>query len=230
MKQLLAITAVVLLSACSPQADKAAATSDSAAIVPMSTDLPAGAYKLDRAHASLIFKVDHLGFSHYTARFKKFDADLQFDPKTPSNSSVVATVDANSLETDYPDPATLDFNAQIRSEEFLDTAKYPEMTFRSTKIRLTRPNAAQITGDFTLHGVTHPVVLDAVFNGGWKGIEQDPHARIGFSAQGSLKRSDYGIAFGIPAPGTKLGVGDEVTIIIEAEFSGPPMQPVPQAD
>ena len=230
MRTILAITAFLALAACSPQADKTSETTDNAPIVPASTDLPAGAYKIDRAHASLIFKVNHLGFSHFTARFKRFDADLQFDPKTPSNSSVTATVDPTSLETDYPDPQTLDFNAQIYGEEFLDAAKYPEMTFRSTEVRLTGPNTAKITGDFTMHGVTHPVTLDATFNGGWNGIEQDPHARIGFSAQGSLKRSDYGISYGIPAPGTTLGVGDEVSIIIEAEFTGPPMQPAPKAD
>lgn len=230
MNRSIVFAALITLAACSPQADKTADATDTGTIVPMSTDLPAGAYKLDPAHASLIFKVDHLGFSHYTARFKRFQADLQFDPKTPGNSSVTATVDPTSLETDYPEPEKLDFNAQIYGEEFLDAAKYPKMTFRSTEVRLTGPNTAKIIGDFTMHGVTQPLTLDATFNGGWKGIDQDPHARIGFSARGTLKRSDYGIGFGIPAPGSKLGVGDEVSIILETEFTGPPMQAAPQAN
>jgi polyisoprenoid-binding protein YceI len=88
---------------------------------------------------------------------------------------------------------------------------------------VTAANNVRITGDLTLHGVTHPVVLDAVFNGGYAGHPMDPHARIGFSAQGTLKRSEFGIAFGIPAPGSTMGVSDDVDVIVEAEFSGPPL-------
>jgi polyisoprenoid-binding protein YceI len=183
---------------------------------------------LDKAHASLIFKVDHLGFSHFTARFKRFDAQLQFDPADLTRSSVTATVDATSLETDYPDPATLDFNAMLQNDQWLDTAKYPQMTFRSTAIRQTAPNSMRINGELTLHGVSRPVVLEATYNGGYEGHPMDPHARIGFSAHGTLLRSEFGIAFGIPAPGTTMGVGDEVEVIIEAEFSGPPFKATPQ--
>jgi polyisoprenoid-binding protein YceI len=75
--------------------------------------------------------------------------------------------------------------------------------------------------------VTRPVSLDAKFNGGYAGHPMDPHARIGFSARGSLKRSEFGIAFGVPAPGSQFGVGDDVEIIIEAEFSGPAWTPPP---
>ena len=98
------------------------------------------------------------------------------------------------------------------------------MTFKSTAVELTAPNAARVTGDFTMHGATHPLVLDVTFNGGYVGHPMDPNARIGFSAHGKLKRSDYGIAYGVPEPGTTMGVSDEVEIIIESEFSGPPLK------
>lgn len=78
-------------------------------------------------------------------------------------------------------------------------------------------------GDFTLHGVTQPVSLDVRFNGGYPGQPMEPQARIGFSARGSIERSDFGIAMGLPAPGSQLGVGDEVEIVLEAEFLGPPL-------
>lgn len=185
--------------------------------------VPAGAYTLDKSHASLIFKVDHLGFSNYTARFKRFDAQLQFDPQNLAASKLTAVIDARSLETDFPDPAKLDFNATLQNEQWLDTAKFPDITFRSTKITVTGPNAMRIAGEMTLHGVTRPVTLQATYNGGYAGHPMDPHARIGFSAHGSLKRSEFGVSYGIPAPGTKLGVGDEVQVIIETEFSGPPL-------
>jgi polyisoprenoid-binding protein YceI len=183
--------------------------------------VPAGAYTLDKAHSSLIFRVNHLGFSNYTARFKRFDAQLQFDPANLAASSVTVTIDPRSLETDYPDPATLDFNAQLQNDQWLNTAQFPQMTFRSSKIEPTGPRTMRITGELALHGVTQPMTLDATFNGGYAGHPMDPHARIGFSAHGSLKRSQFGIAYGVPAPGTTMGVSDDVSVTIETEFSGP---------
>jgi polyisoprenoid-binding protein YceI len=186
--------------------------------------VPAGDYTLDRAHASLLFRVDHLGFSHYTARFKRFDAQLHFDPRKLTSSQLNVTVDATSLETDFPDPAKIDFNAQLQGQQWLNTAKYPQMTYRSTKIESTGPKSVKVTGDLTLRGITKPVVLNVTYNGGYAGHPMDPHARVGFSARGKLKRSDFGMNFGIPAPGTTMGVGDEVEIIIECEFTGPPLK------
>jgi polyisoprenoid-binding protein YceI len=187
--------------------------------------VPAGAYTLDKAHASLIFRVNHIGFSNYTRRFKRFDATLQFDPANMARSSVTVSVDATSLETDYPSQEKLDFNAELQKEQWLDTAKFPQMTFRSRKVEVTAPSTLKISGDLTLRGVTRPMVLDATYNGGYEGQPLDPHARIGFSAHGTLKRSDFGMTVGIPAPGTTMGVGDEVEVIIEAEFNGPPLKP-----
>ena len=186
-------------------------------------DVPAGAYTLDKMHASLIFRVDHLGFSNYTARFKKFDAHLQFDPKNLEAATVHAVIDARSLETDFPDPAKVDFNAQLQNDQWLDTAKYPEMTYQTTKVDVVGPNTVKITGNLTLRGVTKPVTLSATFNGGYTGHPMDPNARIGFSATGELLRSDFGIVYGIPEVGTTMGVSDRVEVIIEAEFSGPPI-------
>lgn len=187
-------------------------------------DVPAGEYKLDLSHASLLFRVDHLGFSNYTARFRKFDATLQFDPANLAASSVTVSVDPRSLETDYPEPETIDFNAKLLGEEWLDVAQFPELTYRSTSVEVTGPRTMRITGDLTLHGVTKPVVLEAKFNGGWAGHPFDPNARIGFSARGELRRSEFGVSYGIPEPGSNMGVSDRVEIIVEAEFSGPPLK------
>lgn len=183
--------------------------------------VPAGTYTLDKSHATVIFKVNHLGFSNYTARFKKFDATLQFDPKNLAASSVTASVDVSSLETDYPEPDKHDFNKQLCGAEWLDAAKFPQMTYRSKKITITSGNRLHIDGELELHGIKQPVALDAIYNGGYAGHPMDPHARIGFSAHGGLKRSQFGIAYGIPEPGSTMGVGDAVEIIIEAELSGP---------
>jgi polyisoprenoid-binding protein YceI len=221
LKTILLATSLIALNASGAekaQTDKAPAAS--------TAPVPAGDYTLDRAHASLLFRVDHLGFSHYTARFKRFDAQLRFDPNKLAASQLNVTVDATSLETDFPDPAKIDFNAQLQGEQWLNTAKYPQMTYRSTRIESTGPKNVRVTGDLTLRGITKPVVLNVTYNGGYAGHPMDPHARIGFSARGTLKRSDFGMGFGIPAPGTTMGVGDQVDIIIECEFTGPPLKSV----
>jgi polyisoprenoid-binding protein YceI len=212
--------ALVVLVACAPQAHQASSAAPAAGpITPVASAAPAGIYTLDRSHASLLFRVDHLGFSRYTARFTRFDAALRLDPANPAAASVVATIDPSSIETDHPDP-TYDFDAQLRGEAWLDATRFPQMTFRSTRVELTGPDTARITGDLTLHGVTLPVTLDATFNGGYAGHPLDPFgARIGFSAQGSLERSRFGIAEGVPAPGSSIGVSDAVEILIEAEFT-----------
>jgi polyisoprenoid-binding protein YceI len=214
---LLIASIATALAACSPSQSPNTATTPAAAPAP---NVPAGAYTLEKMHASLVFRVSHLGFSNYTAQFKTFDAQLQFDPKNLVASTVTATVDPRSLDLDNPPPGFVD---ELLGDQFLDAAKFPEMSFKSTKLESISANQVRITGDFTLHGVTKPVVLEATFNGGYEGHPMDPHARIGFSAHGSLNRGDFGIAYGIPAPGTTMGVSDRVDIAIEAEFTGPPL-------
>ncbi len=187
---------------------------------PSTAPVPAGEYTLDKSHASLTFSVNHLGFSFYTARFNDFDAKLTFDPADPAASSLEATVDANSLQLPAPPEG---FTETLKGPEWLDTAKYPAITFKSTAVEPTGANTAKVTGDFTLHGVSRPVTLEVTFNGGYAGHPMDSNARIGFSARGELKRSEFGVAYGVPAPGTTMGVGDEVQVVIEAEFTGPPL-------
>jgi polyisoprenoid-binding protein YceI len=214
-----ALVPVLLAAAGSQAADKPAAQ---AASIPTASaaPVPAGAYTLDKAHASLLFRVNHITFSHWTARFTKFDAQLQFDPADPAKSSVKVTVDPKSIAADnVPDG----FLTTLAGPEWLDAGKYPEMTYRSTKVERSGANGLRISGQLTLHGVTKPVTLVGTYNGGYAGHPYDPHARVGFSAKGTLKRSEFGVAYGIPAPGTTMGVFDDVEVIVEAEFSGPPL-------
>lgn len=201
----------ILAGTCSAAQDSTTAPSDP----------PAGSYQLDPAHARLLFSVNHLGFSNYTALFKGFSATLEFNPTAPEQMALKAEVNPASIETFYPDPK-LDFNAALAGPEFLDAAQFPAMTFTSTRVRLTSATEAAVTGDLTLHGVTHPVTLRVRYNGGYAGNPLDPGgARIGFSAEGALFRSEFGIGLGIPAPGTSMGVSDLVAFRIEAEFINP---------
>jgi len=213
------LLAAAAVAACQPQPKAADTAKPAAAAKAPASDAPAGEYTADPAHTSLNFRISHMGLSHYTARFTKVDAKLQFDPANPAGQSVAATIDANSLQTNYPDPAKLNFDAQLE-KEFLETAKFPVITFKSTKVEPTGPATARITGDLTLHGVTKPVTLEATFNGGYKAGGMDPMgARIGFSGHGTFKRSDFGIAYGLPAPGSNFGVGDDIEVVIESEFT-----------
>lgn len=219
--------AALIVVACSEKPTEApvvAPAPETASVAPIAAPpsvegLPAGDYKIDPAHATLVFTVNHLGFSHYTGQFTRFTADLKLDPANPAGAQLTATVDPASLSIPSPPDG---FVAELTGEQWLNAAAFPQMTFKSTAVSVTGPNTADVIGDFTLHGVTRPVTLAMTFNGGWAGIPQDPRARIGFSAKGALKRSDFGLTMGVPAPGSTMGVSDEVTIAIEAEFSGPP--------
>ncbi len=213
MKSRMSIAAIALASACAPPAEAPAPAA------PIVSDAPAGEYVLDPSHADLSFRVNHIGMSMYTARFNAVDAVLQFDPAQPEAMSVAATIDVRSLALPAPPPG---FTEEMLGPQWFDAAQFPQISFRSTGVELTGANSARINGELTLHGITKPITLEATFNGGYAGHLMEPRGRIGFSARGSLKRSDFGIAYGIPAPGSTMGVGDEVELIIEAEFSGLP--------
>lgn len=222
MRLLYAASAALLaISAASPTLP-----AEKEAVPAASTDpVPAGSYELDKAHASLIFRVNHVGFSNYTGRFSRFDAKLQFDPAHPERSSVTVAIDPASIQVESPPEGFLD---SLRSAQWLDVAKFPALAFRSTKVTRTGAKGLRIEGELELHGVKRPMTLEATYNGGYAGHPMDPHARIGFSAHGTLKRSQFGVAYGIPAPGTTMGVGDDVEVIVEAEFSGPKWENAPK--
>jgi polyisoprenoid-binding protein YceI len=181
---------------------------------------PAGQYYLDKSHTSVVFRVSHLGFSNYTANFSRVDGTLKFDPANPGAMQVEATIDPTSLALNAP-PAG--FHDALMGSSWFEAAKFPKITFRSTKVEVTGPQSAKVTGDLSLHGVSQPVVLEVTYNGGYPPMSFDPGgARIGFSAHGVLKRSAFGMGYGVPAPGSTMGVSDEVQVAIVTEFSSKP--------
>jgi polyisoprenoid-binding protein YceI len=216
-RKFLACTLVLLTCPALAEQGRSSESADLAKFVPAPP--PAGAYSQDRAHSSLILRVNHLGFSQFTARFAHFDIQLQLDPAHLNASQVTTRIDPNSLTSDN---APAGFLEMLEGPMCLDTARFPELSYRSTRVEATGSNTLKIQGELTLHGVTRPVVLNGTFNGGYSGHPMDPHARVGFSAHGSFKRSDFGVSFGLPPPGTKFGVGDEIEVTIETELSGPP--------
>lgn len=220
-----------LLSEPSPAVEAATKTAASTATSPGFPEasiegIPAGDYKLDPAHASLVFSVNHLGFSNYTASFTRFAGDLKLDPANPGAAVLNATVDPASLQLFNPPEG---FLKELQGDQYIDAAQFPQIAFRSTAVAVTGKYSADVTGDLTLHGVTKPVTLKMTYNGGYAGHVYEPNARIGFSAHGTFKRSDFGIGRGVPKPGSNMGVSDDVTVRIEAEFTGPPWKDAPPA-
>lgn len=175
-------------------------------------DVPSGTYAIDPTHASLTWKVNHLGLSNYTARFTSMNATITFDAANPANSSVTATVNPASVKTDYPFADQSDFDAEIRGTQFFNVEEFAEIKFVSKSLTLKDDSHGTVTGDLTFHGVTKPVTLDVTLVGS---MAEHPYAKkpaMGFSATGTVKRSDFGVDYLVPY------IGDDVTVIIEAEF------------
>lgn len=177
-------------------------------------EMPAGVYAIDKTHASLIWKVSHLGLSDYTARFTSFDAEFNFDPAKPEASTLSVSVDPTSIETDYPNAEEKDFDKKlVEGEDWFNAGAHPKIEFKSNAIEMTGENTANVTGDLMFLGVTKPVTLNVTLNGAM--IEQ-PFSKkptFGFSATGTIKRSEWGMETYVP------NIGDEVHIVIEAEFA-----------
>ena len=188
--------AAVVLAATSVSAEPKPATLNPA-------DAPAGTYVLDKTHASLTASLSHMGLSHYAMRFNGLDASFTYDPKTPEASRVEASVDANSMDVGNPKISG------AFARDFLAAEDHPQITFVSTAITYSGVHGT-MTGDLTLRGVTRPVTLVVTFNGAGPGL-LGGH-RMGFSASGDIKRSDFGSKAWLSA------VGDDVHIAIEAEF------------
>lgn len=177
------------------------------------SEMPAGVYNLDKSHATMLWKVNHVGLSDYIGRFTDFTVDLDFDPAAPENSSLNVSVNPLSLATDYPYPEKKDFSKQLATDEqWLNAGAFPKIEFVSTSIEKTGDNTGVVTGDLTFLGVTKPLSLDVVFNGAYL---EKPFASVpalGFSATGVLKRSDWGLDTYVPS------IGDEVELEIEVEL------------
>ena len=168
--------------------------------------MPAGIYALDNRHTSVTFKVSHLGFSYFTGRFDHVEGHMDYNPIAPEQSVLDITLYLVSVDTH---DAELDDT--LRGGNWFDVLHYPRATFHATRIQRTGNNTANVTGDFTLHNVTHSVMLNTVLVGAGTIPFSDTQV-MGFSATGSFNRSDYGIANLEPM------VGDEITLQIETEF------------
>lgn len=203
MKKLLLVTAALAVLPLTAQAQD---------MTPIS-EMPAGVYEVDKTHASITWEVSHLGLSDYTARFTEFDSEITLDPVNLENSTVRATINPLSIKTDYPNPEKEDFDKKLATgTDWFNVGEYPEIKFVSTSVKKTGDNTGEVIGNLTLLGVTKPVTLEVEFNGAYA---EKPFAKVpalGFSADATISRSDWGFGTYVPM------IGDEVEIDIEAEY------------
>ena len=162
-------------------------------------------YKIDPTHTATVFSWNHFGFSTPSANFSDIQGVIKVDNAKPANSSVNVTIPLSSVNTNVP---ALD--KEFQEEAWFNAAKYPNITFKSTKVETKDKKHFKITGDLTVKGVTKPVVLDAVLN------KQGEHPMakvpaIGFNATTSFKRSEFGLGNYVP------NVGDKITVNITTE-------------
>ncbi len=169
------------------------------------TTATAGTYKIEPTHTNVLFRVAHLGYSGYMGRFNKIEGTLKLDTKELDKSQLDVTIDAASIDTNHEK-----LEGELRDAAF-ETAKFPTITFKSTKLVQKDATHGEVTGDLTLHGVTKPVTLAVTLNGAGT-HPMSKAATIGFSATGLIKRSDFGVMNWLPM------VGDDVQIIIETEL------------
>lgn len=167
---------------------------------------PSGTYTLEKSHASITFKVMHMGFANYTMRFNDFDSTIVLSSTAPEQSKVTTTIRPASLDANNPK-----LTEHTSGPDFFNVAKYPTIEFVSTKIERTGPQTGKVHGNLTMLGVTKPVVLDAIFNGGGEHVMMRKYD-IGFSATTTVKRSEFGMNYGLGM------VGDDVAVAIEAEY------------
>ena len=165
-----------------------------------------GAYTVEPHHTRVLFAVSHMGFTTWYGEFTQVSGSLNLTPKSVADSTFEIHIPTNTISTSN---AKLD--GELKSPQWLDAEKFPEIVFKAKQVELTAESSAKVIGDLTLHGVTKPVTLDVKYNGAGTN-PLDKKYTVGFEVSGAIKRSDFGVNAYIPL------IGDDVKIIISAGF------------
>jgi polyisoprenoid-binding protein YceI len=184
----------------------------------LAADEQPGAWLIDPVHSAIVWTIGHNnGVGTVYGRFDSFAGTIIADPAHPERSSVEVTVDASSLDT-----AVAARDEHLRTPDFFNVAAFPSLSFKSSGVTPVAGESGlfDVAGDLTILGVSRPLTVRAKFHGAGKDMKGVPVA--GFSAGFSIKRSDFGMAFGIP------GIGDEVNVQLAFECSQP--QPTAPAE
>jgi polyisoprenoid-binding protein YceI len=166
-------------------------------------------WQIDPNHTASQFSVRHLAISTVRGVFEKTTGIVTFDPSDPSKASIDSSIEVSTVNTRVQMR-----DNDLRSPHFFDAAKYPTITFKSTRTQAAGPSKLKVTGDLTIHGVTKQVVLDVT---GPSQAIKDPmgNMRMGANATTTVNRNDFGIT---TMPGV---VGDEIQIVLDVEMTRP---------
>ena len=173
-------------------------------------------WKADKVHSRVNFTVNHMVISEVTGRFNDFDATLVASKDDFSDAKIEATIKTGTIDTDNEGR-----DKHLRSDDFFNSEKFPNMTFKSTRIERTGNGTYKITGDLTIRDVTKPVVLETKFNG----IVNDPwgNVRAGFKATTTIDRFEFGVKWNktIESGGLIVGRNVDVTLLFEFNKQNP---------
>ncbi len=173
------------------------------ALTPLAAQAAADNFVIDKAHSNIIFLINHQGFSRMIGRFNDFSGEYTFDEANFANNKAKVVINAQSVDTNHQKR-----DEHLRGADFFNVKEFPTITISGSKMEKTGEKTGKLTLNVTLLGVTKPAVLDVTLN---KKAENKGMLNSGFSAKGSIKRSDFGMKYGLP------NVGDEVELIIEVE-------------
>lgn len=163
-------------------------------------------YDIDGAHTSVVFKIDHLGFSHVYGRFNETSGTFTLDEANPKNNAVDLTIKASSIDTNNKKR-----DEHLNSPDFFNTKQFPNITFKSKSVKKVSDNKYEVVGDFNMHGKKKSLTLTV--DRTRTGLDPWGKTRTGADIQLKLKRSDYGMSF---MQGENQ-LGDEVEIMISLE-------------
>jgi polyisoprenoid-binding protein YceI len=167
--------------------------------------LYAGTFNLDKDHSSVGFKVKHMMISNVKGKFNKFDGSFNYDEKSKKLLSLHGVIDANSISTENEKR-----DNHLRSADFFDVSKYPDITFDLTKVQ-----GESAYGNLTMHGITKEIKLDYEDNG----VIKDPwgNTRVGLALSGKINRKDFGLVYNTALEAGGVLIGDEVKLDVELE-------------
>jgi polyisoprenoid-binding protein YceI len=173
-------------------------------------------FLLDKNHTEIGFKVRHF-VSKVGGRFTKFEGTIVLDRAKPEESSVDVRIDATSIDTGNPGR-----EKHLNSPDFFDTAKFPEITFKSTKVAAKGKDTYEVTGDLTMRGVTKPVTLTVAANG----FTSDGRGgqKTGFDVTGKLNRKDFGVNWNAVVDQNAM-LSEDVDLVISVEANKPAPKP-----
>lgn len=168
--------------------------------------IQAGTYAVDPGHTQVGWRGSHMGFSNYAGGFSDVSGTLELQPKNPAAAKLSVKIPVASVTT-----TSAKLTDELKGDQWLDAAKFPDMTFVSTKVVPAGKDHAKVTGDLTLHGVTKPVTLDVTLVGAGVNPLSKKYT-VGFEATGTLKRSEFGVKTYVPL------IGDELHLTIAGAF------------